>query len=526
VRRAFRYRLWTNANQERELAAMIETHRRLYNSCLGERKSRYEAEKVTVKYTEQSARYKAERQTNPFYARLNFSSAQATMRRLDKAFKAFFRRAKAGERPGYPRFKSKDRFDSIEFPAYGDGIRLNRDRLYVQHVGVVRVKLHRSIEGTIKTVTLKREADKWYVAFSCDLGDVRIEPSTNPPVGIDVGLEKFLSKSDGSKPEPNPRYLKDALPELRGKQRSLSRKKQRGKNRRKARKAVAKVHARAKNLRREHHHQVALTLVRRYGLIAVESLSIKNMLGNDRLARAISDVAWGNFLLTLRCKAEKAGVAFVEVHARGTSQECSGCGQVVPKDLSQRWHSCQCGCSLDRDENAARKHPRTRTPGLDGASGGQRSGLPQASSEKPPASAGGVVTDALLEEPPPPLADGFSGDAEFGCNVLVVQSVSAGQDDPGPLRQLLGTLGSRGPNLQGLPLAVGEDQFGFGTAFGHGRSPLRETVPSQSRGRNICLTEGAKRGEMERVKAVRRASCGTDGLRQARPFSALASGNA
>ncbi len=143
MRGAFRYRLWTNANQERELAAMLETHRRLYNSCLDERKSRYEAEKVTVKYGEQSARFKALRATNPYYARLNFSSAQATMRRLDKAFAAFFRRVKAGAKPGYPRFRGRDRYDSVEFPAYGDGIRLTGDRLRVQHVGTIRVKLAR-----------------------------------------------------------------------------------------------------------------------------------------------------------------------------------------------------------------------------------------------------------------------------------------------------------------------------------------------------------------------------------------------
>jgi putative transposase len=354
VRRAFKYRLWTNANQERELGIMLETHRRLYNACLDERKSRYEAEKVTVRYADQSARFKAERTTNPYYARLNFSSAQATMRRLDKAFANFFRRIKAKDaKAGYPRFKGRDFFNSVEFPSHGDGIRLNGDRLRVQHVGTLKVKLHRPVEGKIKTLSLKREAGKWYLVVSGDLGDVKIEPSTNPAIGIDVGLEKFLTTSDGRK-EPNPRYLKGALPELRRKQRSLSRKKKGGKNRRKARKAVAKVHARVANLRREHHHQVALKLVRRYGFIAVESLSIKNMLGNDRLARAISDVAWGNFLLTLRSKAESAGVAFVEVDARGTSQECSGCGQVVRKDLSQRWHSCDCGCSLDRDENAAR----------------------------------------------------------------------------------------------------------------------------------------------------------------------------
>jgi putative transposase len=353
VRKAFKSRLFTNANQERELDIALETHRRLYNACLAERKSRYEAEKVTVKYTQQSARFTKERATNPYYARLNFSSAQATMRRLEKSFAHFFRRLKTGAKPGFPRFKGRDRFGAIEFPAYGDGIKLIGSKLRVQHAGTIRIKMHWPIEGTIKTVTLKRQADKWYAVFSCDIGDVKVEPSTSPPVGIDVGLESFLTTSDGEH-EPNPGYLKTALPELRRKQRGLSRKKKGGANRRKARKAGAKVYARVANLRREHHHQVALKLVRRYGLVAVESLSIKNILGNGRLTRAISDVAWGNFLLTLRCKAEKAGVAFVEVDARGTSQACSGCGQIVRKDLSQRWHFCACGCSLDRDEKAAR----------------------------------------------------------------------------------------------------------------------------------------------------------------------------
>jgi putative transposase len=353
MRRAFKFRLWTDENQERELEIMLETHRRLYNICLDYRKLAYEIHKATISYSDCSRWFKHERGVNPYFARLNFSSAQATMRRLDKAYIAFFRQVKAGEKPGFPRFKGRDRFNSIEFPAYGDGIRLNGERLRVQNVGEIRVKLHRAIEGKIKTVTLIREAGKWYVVFSCDLGDVKVEPSTNPAVGIDVGLSSFLTTDTGAK-EPNPRYLRTALPNLRRKQRSLSRKKRNGKNRRKARKVVAKTHARVANLRREHHHQVSLKLVRRYGIIAVESLSIKNMLKNDRLSRSISDVAWGNFVLTLRSKAESAGVEFVAVNARGTTQECSSCGQVVPKDLTQRWHSCACGCSLDRDENAAR----------------------------------------------------------------------------------------------------------------------------------------------------------------------------
>src|SRR3954462_5210662 len=132
MRRAFKFRTYPNRNQLRELEIALETHRRLFNACLAQREDAYEAAKVTIKYKDQSAWFKAERATNPFFARLNFSSAQATMRRLDKAFVAFFRRVKAGEKPGYPRFRGRDRYDSIEYPAYGDGIRLNGDRLRVQ----------------------------------------------------------------------------------------------------------------------------------------------------------------------------------------------------------------------------------------------------------------------------------------------------------------------------------------------------------------------------------------------------------
>jgi putative transposase len=335
---------------------MRETHRRLYNACLDERKTVYEAEKRAVKYTEQSAQFTEARKTNPFDARINFSSAQATMRRLDKAYKAFFKRAKGKKgKAGSPRFKARDRFDSFEFPSYGDGVRLNLDRLYVQNVGTIKVILHRDIEGEVKTVTLKREADKWYVVFSCELPDVPIIPTDRPATGIDVGLEAFLTTAEGKR-EPNPRYLKDALPELRRKGRAVSRKELRSKNRRKAVKRLRKIHARVRDLRKEHHHHVALKLVRRFGFIAAESLDILGMIGSGRYTRSISDAGWDGFLLTLRCKAESAGIPYVEVNARGTSQCCSRCGEVVPKTLFDRWHECpHCGLSLHRDENSAKE---------------------------------------------------------------------------------------------------------------------------------------------------------------------------
>jgi putative transposase len=375
MRRAFKYRLYPNADEARELGIMLETHRRLYNAALAQRKDAWEKEKKAVYYGDQSAWYKKERETNEFFARTNFSSAQATLRRLEKSFQNFFRRVKGGEKPGYPRFKARDRYESVEFPSYGDGIRLLGNRLRIQHVGRVKVKLHRPIEGEIKTVSLKHEGDHWYAVFSCDLGEILIPKSALPEAGIDVGLERFLTDSEGGF-EENPRYLKKELPALRRAQRAVSRKKKGGKNRTKARRKVRRIHARVRNLRREHHYQVSERLVHRYGFIAAERLSVSNMLKNRRLSRAISDAGWSRFLGILKHKAEKAGASVVEVDPRGTSQECSGCGKEVRKDLSERLHSCpHCDLSLHRDHNAAlnvlarARRARTGPVGLNAAAG-------------------------------------------------------------------------------------------------------------------------------------------------------------
>ena len=333
---------------------MLETHRRLYNDCLDQRKTAYEQYGVSVSYYDQCRWLTKEKTFNKWYSKLGAQSAQATMRRLDKAFQAFFRRTKSGGKPGYPRFKTRDRFDSVEFPTYGDGIRLKDGRLRVQHAGMVKIKQHRPVEGKIKTATLKREGDKWFVILSCDLGEIQVPPNGQPPIGIDVGLTSFLTTSDGDK-EDNPRYLKRELPAMRRLGRSVSRKKKGGKNRKKAVRKLARLYARIRNLRHDHRHKLSLDLCRRFGLIAVEGLNIQRMLGSRWMSRAIADAAWGGFLATLKHKAESAGAEVVEVDPRGTSQQCSGCGETVKKDLSVRVHRCpHCKLVLDRDENAAR----------------------------------------------------------------------------------------------------------------------------------------------------------------------------
>jgi putative transposase len=355
--RAYKYRLYPNVNQARELATMLETHRSLYNACLESRKTVYETEKRSVKYTEQSAWFKEQRGENPWYARLNFSSAQATMRRLDKAFQAFFRRVKVGEEPGYPRFKGKDRFDSFTFPSHGDGSRFDAQAqsLRVQHVGVVKVRMHRLPVGEIKTLTVKREAEHWHVVLACEQPDIAIAPKSAEEVGIDVGLEYFASFSDGTPPIPNPRFLKESLPELRRKQRALCRKHKGSNGRKRAKRGVSKLHAKIANQRREFHYLAANDIVARYGYIAAESLNVRGMVRNRRLSRAISDAGWSAFLTRFRHKAEEAGAVVVEINPRNTSQNCSACGEYVPKALHVRVHRCPyCGVILHRDENAAR----------------------------------------------------------------------------------------------------------------------------------------------------------------------------
>jgi putative transposase len=355
MRRAFKFRLYPSVNQARELDIMLETHRRLYNVALEQRKLAYETRGISLNYYAQANQLKELRASDSYQARTNFSSEQATLRRLDKSYQNFFRCCRQGSKAsGFPRFKGRDHFDSVEFPTYGDGIRLKDNHLRVQHVGTIRAKVHRAVEGVVKTASLVREVDKWFVVLSCDLGSVVVPPSTLPPVGIDVGLEVFLTTSDGDRIE-NPRYLKNELPKLRCSQRAISRKKKGGHNRRKATRRIRSLHARVRNLRREHHHKTAVFLTRLYGLIGVESLRVANMLKNHSLAFAISDAGWSGFVNVLRCKAERAGVEVVAVNPAWTSQECSGCGVVVAKVLAQRWHTCpHCGLSLHRDENAAR----------------------------------------------------------------------------------------------------------------------------------------------------------------------------
>jgi len=366
MRRAYRFRLYPTESQSRDLSVMLESHRHLYNRCLGMKTLAYKDYRVSVAYKDWSNWFKAERKYNNWFANLNYSSGQATMHRLEGAFARFFERVKANKaakikglkRPfkkvGYPKFKNEDRFNSFLFPAHGDGCRFAGNRLRIQHVGRVKVKVHRKVIGEIKTLSVKREAGKWFLVLSCEQPDPVAPKSDKPAIGIDMGLESFLTTSDGEHVS-NPRFHKTALPEIRRASRKLARAKKGSKGRKKAKTKLQKVHAKITNRRRDFSHKLSRSLVGRYGLIAAESLSVGNMLKNHRLARSISDASWRAFQGTVRYKVVETGTEYVEVNPAYTSQTCSQCGILVPKDLSIRWHDCpSCGLSLHRDVNAAR----------------------------------------------------------------------------------------------------------------------------------------------------------------------------
>jgi len=354
MRRTYKYRLYPNKEQVAALEHQLNEACSLYNAALQERRDAWKMQRVNLNYYDQANQLKEIREAGNL-ALANFSACQDVLRRVDKTFRAFFRRIKAGDKAGYPRFKSRDRFDSYTFPAWGDGCHLTEaSRLKIQGVGVIKLKMHRPIVGEIKTLTLKREAGKWYACFSTVI-NVPVPISPPDAIGIDVGLYSFVALSNGEL-VANPRNLKAELGKLRRCQRKVARRKRGGSNRRKAVRLLQKAHAHVRNQRSDFQHKLSRQLVNTYGFIAVEDLNVK-ALSRSMLAQSVNDAAWGSFLAKLAYKAEEAGGQIVRVNPNGTSQVCSRCGCLpdVPKTLADRIHSCpHCGLVIDRDVNAAR----------------------------------------------------------------------------------------------------------------------------------------------------------------------------
>ena len=285
---------------------------------------------------------------------VNAQCAQDVLRRVDKTFAAFFARVKRGDKKvGFPRFRSFRRYDSLTFPQHPTGCcLLPNGKIRVHGAGHIKVKLHRPVEGTIKTSTIKRQAGRWFVCFSVECAAKPL-PGSTEQVGIDVGLNSFAVLSDGTEIE-NPRYYRKAQARLRRCQRKVARRTNKKSNRRrKAVQLLQRANAHVVNQRTDFLHKESRKLVNRFGLIAVEDLNVKGLAAGI-LAKSVHDAGWSQFFSFLSYKAEYAGREFRTVDPRGTSQECL-CGARVPKTLADRWHGCPaCGLSGSRDHVSAR----------------------------------------------------------------------------------------------------------------------------------------------------------------------------
>ncbi|MCJ0870692.1 transposase [Streptomyces sp. AP-93] len=415
--RAYKFLMRPTVGQAIALGEMLRDHCSLYNGALQERRDAYRhISKTSIKYGMQSGQLKEIRAFDPErQGRWSFSSQQATLRRLDKAFAAFFRRIKSGDTPGYPRFRGVNWFDTVDFPKDGDGCRWDATphdpvtRVRLQGVGHIKVNQHRPVVGEVKTVSVKREGRRWYVVLTAEQPQPEPLPTTGSVVGIDLGIASFLVDSNGAFVS-NPRYGRRTAARLQAAQQALSRfprvrRDKRTANHRRAVEEVATLHRKVRRQRLDHAHKTALGLVRAHDFIAHEDLKIRNMVkapapkpdpevpggflpngaaSKAGLNRSISDAGWGVFLAILTSKAESAGREVIAVDPRNTSRTCPECGHVAKENrTTQEKFHCQSCAHIAHADTV-------------GALNVLRAGLVRRNanrhSEKPPPFGGGGVT--------------------------------------------------------------------------------------------------------------------------------------
>ncbi len=358
MRITYKFRLFPNNTQRRTLEETLESCRWVYNQTLAMRKDGWEQEQKTVTYFDTKKMLPAWKNgEKPELKQVHSQVLQNVTARVDLAFKAFFRRVKAGEAPGYPRFKGYGRYDSFTYPQSGfkliDGAKWTLLRM--SKIGDVKIKMHRQLVGNVKTLTVRRDRlGNWYACFSCEVKAKPLAPTRNV-VGIDLGLSTFAMFSDGHKIDRQ-RWMKQDEKDLKRLQRKVSALPKGSPERRKAVRALNHAHVRIANRRRDFVHQESRKLINTYQVIALEKLDIQDMQsnGNKTVNRGIGDVAWHQFVQCCLYKAEYAGRTVVLVDPRNTTKECSGCGAIVPKTLRDRVHQCDsCGLTMNRDLNAS-----------------------------------------------------------------------------------------------------------------------------------------------------------------------------
>ncbi len=352
VRKSFQFRLRPTKAQAKLLQAQLDECRWLYNELLSQRKIAYEELETSLSKYQQLMFLPILKEERATLKTVHSQVLQNIVDRLDKSFQSFFRRCKSGEKPGFPRFRGAHRYDSFCYPQ--SGFALLGKEIVLSKIGHIRIKMHRDIEGEIKTCTIKKTASgEWNITLSCEVAAAPLEPKTEA-IAIDVGIESFATFSNGQKIE-NPRFFRNGEKALAKAQRKLSKLEKGSKERRKAGKTFAKIHERIKNQRKDFCHKETRKIVDQYQYICVEDLDIKQMVESSHFAKSIMDASWNQFRQFLTYKAAEAGRKLGVVNPAYTSQICSQCRHLEPKNLTNREHKCsRCGYTAHRDLNAAK----------------------------------------------------------------------------------------------------------------------------------------------------------------------------
>lgn len=347
--KTFKYRLYPTKEERELFERTLELCRDLYNHALEQRIFTYKKRGVSITPFQQIKELPQLKKVLPEYKEIHSQVLQNVLKRLDVSFQNFFRRVKNGEKPGFPRFQGKNRYDSFTYPQ--SGFSIEGDKLKLSKIGSIRIHLHRKVEGKVKTCTIIRKNDRYYVCFVCKVE--KVFHFTGKQVGVDVGISHLAITSDGEFFD-NPKHLRKSERQLKRLQRIVSRRKEGSNRRRKAVRLLAKKHEQIANQRKDTNHKVSRKLVDEYDLIVFEDLNIKGMAKNRKLSKAIHEVAWNQLITFTSYKAAYADKQVKVVNPRNTSQMCSNCGRIVKKKLSERTHVCSCGYTDHRDINAAK----------------------------------------------------------------------------------------------------------------------------------------------------------------------------
>lgn len=345
--RTFRYPLRPTVAQTEVLARWLGMCCDLYNGALQHRRDAWRKQRANIGYNQQTTELTELRGSDPEWAAVSLEAQRSALARLDRAFKAFFRRLKSGAKPGFPRFRSRHRYDS-----FGIGrIAPAGKRVRVPKLGSIKFHEYRPLRGKVLSATVGRDARGWYVSFACDIGAAPPKVAVHSVVGVDVGIESLATLSTGEHIE-NPRYFREGEATLKRRQQALARRRRGSRSRQRARRLVARARLHVRNQRLDYARKVAIDMVGRFDLIAHEDLNIRGMV-HGNLAKSIHDAAWGQLIRCIQLKAEEAGKWVVPVDPRGTSQRCPACGETKRKALSEREHRCACGFTAHRDHAAA-----------------------------------------------------------------------------------------------------------------------------------------------------------------------------